>query len=76
MSQRLIQVGYVDRAGTPNVATVRVTHDRYAYDARRFYASHTDSSPAWGCGKNARNIAGAVRQLVQDMAIITWIGKE
>lgn len=71
MASRRIYIGYVDRAGTPDVAQVSVYRDKWAQGARKFYASGK-----WGCGKNAASIEGAVRMLVQDMAIVLWVGRD
>jgi hypothetical protein len=54
---------FADRAGTEDQMTIEISK---AHFEDLFYAS----GPRFGCGKNSRTKMGAVRLLVQDMAII------
>lgn len=60
-----IRIGYKPRQGgatLEQIITVRKSGEA-------FYAM----GGPWGCGKNARNVEGAVRMLLQDMATMIWM---
>lgn len=71
MVNRKVKVQFADRAGTVDEAVVIVTYDKWGFYGR-FNATNL---ALWGCGKSAANIEGAVRNLVQDMGIVLWIGR-
>lgn len=63
-----VWVTFVPRnGGAKQRVEVKVEETTNHLGERAFYATNLD---LWGCGKNARTVEGAVRLLVQDMAMV------